>query len=251
MKFNKQKIEEIKNKLTNIREKTASTHKEKVSKKYYALLVLMLLLGMITLSNNIKVYNKSKQETYTEYELEKEQEVDNSNVEIERYKTDQSSISTNISTIEEEAVETISSNKAEQVNESKYIMPIAGDIIKEFAVEKLVYSATLGMWKTHPGIDIEAELETEVKSASEGTVQMVESDNFYGNIVKILDSEGYTFVYGNLDNNINLNKGDRVNKGDIIGKVGVSASGELADESHLHFEVINDEVQVNPLDLIN
>ena len=130
-------------------------------------------------------------------------------------------------------------------------MPIHGEILKEYATEKLVYSETLGMWKTHPGIDIKANLNDNVKSASDGIVQSVEKDSFYGNVVKIIDGAGYTFVYSNLDSNIQLKQGDNVKKGDIIGTVGVSATGELQDSTHLHFEVIKDGIQVNPLDLIN
>ena len=45
MKLNKQKIEEIKNKLMNIREKIKNNGNSQVPKKYYALLILMLLLN--------------------------------------------------------------------------------------------------------------------------------------------------------------------------------------------------------------
>ena len=246
MKFNKQKIEDIKNKIRNIQEKVASQQKEKVPKKYYALMILMLLLGVITLSNNMKDYNNSAHEDFKEYELE-EKEANADEVQVVNYIMDQSSISTNVSSMDDDkAVETISTN-----SETEYIMPIVGEIIKEFAVEKLVYSETLGMWKTHPGIDIKCEVETAVKSASEGVVQSIEQDSFYGNTVKILDGNGYIFVYSNLDKDILVVKGDKVSKGDKIGTVGVSASGELADESHLHFEVIKDGTQINPQDLIN
>lgn len=247
MKFNKQKIEDITNKINNIKEKIRGSNIERVPKKYYALLILMLFIGMITLSNNMKEYSKSREEDYTEYQLEENEEANASNIEIANYKTAESSISTNVSNIEEEeVVETISTN-----SNNTYIMPVEGEIIKEYAVEKLVYSETLGMWKTHPGIDIKADIEAKVKSVSDGTVQAVEQDSFYGNIVKILDSDGYIFVYSNLDNNINLKNGDKVKRGDIIGRIGVSAKGELADEAHLHFEVIKNEKQINPLDLIN
>ena len=107
------------------------------------------------------------------------------------------------------------------------------------------------MCKTHPGIDIKGDLGTEIKSSSDGIVQTIQQDGFYGNTVKILDSEGYIFVYSNLDGEISLKEGDSIKQGEIIGKIGVSAAGELADESHLHFEIIKDETQVNPVDLIN
>ena len=251
MKLNKQKIEEIKQKMKNIKDKITGDKTEKVPKKYYALLILMLLLGIVTLTNNIKQYNEVSREDYTEYNLN-EQTVASDDVDIVKYITDQSSISTNISNMEE-AIETLGSNinKVKDTKETKYIMPIDGEILKEYATEKLVYSETLGMWKTHPGIDIKAKLNDKVKSASDGRVQEVKKDSFYGNVVRITDSAGYTFVYSNLDSDIQVKQGDDIKQGNIIGTVGVSATGELADETHLHFEVIKDELQVNPLDLIN
>ncbi len=251
MKLNKQKIEEIKQKMKNIKDKMTRDKIEKVPKKYYTLLILMLMLGMVTLINNIKQYNEIRSEDYIEYNLN-DQTVDSNDVDIVNYITDQSSISTTISNMDE-AIETLASNvsKGGPAKERKYIMPIDGEIIKEYATEKLVYSETLGMWKTHPGIDIKANLNDNVKSVSNGMVQVVEKDSFYGNVVKITDNAGYTFVYSNLDNLILVKQGDSVEQGDMIGTVGVSATGELADTTHLHFEVMKDETHVNPLDLIN
>lgn len=249
MNLNKQKIDEIKYKIKNIREKLTNTNKEKVPKKYYALLILMLLLGIMTLSNNIKEYNNSNQEQYKEYELDKKEAASQS-VKLENYQTAESSISTTESNlIIEEAVETISNNN--EAVRTKYIMPVDGEIIKSYATEKLVYSETLGMWKIHPGIDIKAEFGAYVKSSSDGVIKVIEKDSFYGNSIKIISNAGYVFVYSNLDDPISLREGDEVKQGEIIGRVGVSAAGELADKSHLHFEIIKDEIQVNPLDLIN
>lgn len=242
MKFNKQKIDQIKERVKNIKERIRSSKKTRVPKKYYALLILMLALGIITLSNNIERYTKSKQEDFREYKLD---EVNSDDIEISNYQVAISSISTTESNIEE-VVETISSNE-----QTRYIMPVDGEIIKGYATEKLVYSETLGMWKTHPGIDIKAKLGDKVKSASDGVVQVVENDDFYGNTIKISTNEGYTFVYSNLDDTITLKQGDIVKQGEKIGIIGVSATGELADSTHLHFEVIKDQLQVNPQDLIN
>ena len=84
-----------------------------------------------------------------------------------------------------------------------------------------------------------------------GIVQSIEKDSFYGNVVKIINDDGYIFVYSNLDNKIAVKEGDKVKQGNIIGTIGVSATGELADETHLHFEIIKEGTQINPLDLIN
>lgn len=247
MKFNKQKIDEVRAKINKAWGKITNNSQTQIPKKYYGLLCLMLILGGLTLTNNIARYNKSKAESYTEYKLE-EKPVNAQNINIATYQIAQSSINTEISNTASETVETISSNTN---NNTGYIMPVAGEIIKEFAVEKLVYSATLGMWKTHPGIDIKTELGEDVKASTTGIVNNVYMDSFYGNTIEITDEKGYTFVYGNLDTNIVVKEGDKVEQGRIIGTVGVTAAGELADQTHLHFEILKDGTQVNPLDLIN
>lgn len=252
MKINKQRMEEIKQKIKNIKEKVTEKKIEKVPKKYYTLLILMLMLSALTLTKNIKQYKDSNKEEYKEYYL-KNETANTTNIRVEKYITAESSIKTEEANIEE-IIEVISTeDNKEKINEKtkKYIMPINGVILKEYAQEKLVYSETLGMWKTHPGIDVKAKLNEKVKSVSDGIVLLVGKDSFYGNVVKIIDDTGYTFVYSNLDNNILVEEGDNVKQGEIIGTVGVSATGELADEVHLHFEVLKDKTQVNPLDLIS
>jgi len=83
MKFNKQKLEQLKEKIGNIKAKMMQDKKERVPKKYYGLLILMLLIGIITLSNNMKEYSKSRKENYREYIIQKN-ELDTKNITIEK-----------------------------------------------------------------------------------------------------------------------------------------------------------------------
>ena len=55
-------------------------------------------------------------------------------------------------------------------------MPVEGEVQKEYAKDKLVYSETLKEWVTHTGIDIKAEKTTVVKAAEEGTVIAIKND---------------------------------------------------------------------------
>lgn len=74
-------------------------------------------------------------------------------------------------------------NKKEATVEKKadpvFSMPVEGDIIKEYAKDKLVYSDTLKEWVTHAGIDIKAEKTTVVKASEEGTVKSIKNDPRY------------------------------------------------------------------------
>ena len=114
-----------------------------------------------------------------------------------------------------------------------------------------MYSKTLDMWKVHLGIDIAAKVESEVVSVCDGEVIEVSKSNFYGNTVKIQHKDGYVSVYSNLDEDISLKKGDEVKQGEVIGKIGVSALGEIADESHLHFEILKGTESINPKDVLD
>jgi murein DD-endopeptidase MepM/ murein hydrolase activator NlpD len=109
--------------------------------------------------------------------------------------------------------------------------PVEGEIVKEFAKDNLIYSETLQEWTTHLGIDIEADKTSVVKSAESGKIKSIKNDPRYG--LTIVTSE---FVV----------EGENVEKGQTIGTVGNTAAFEIADESHLHFEILKDSVQLDP-----
>ena len=131
-----------------------------------------------------------------------------------------------------------------------FIKPVEGDIIREFAKDNLVYSQTLKEWITHTGIDIKAEKTTIVKASSEGTVESIKNDPRYGITVVIEHSNGFKSVYSNLMTAEFVKEGEKVNKGQTIGTVGNSASFEILDDSHLHFEILKDNNYLNPSEYI-
>lgn len=88
-------------------------------------------------------------------------------------------------TIEEiPAVEETKKEEKKEV-EPTFSMPVEGEIIKEYAKDKLVYSSTLQEWVTHSGIDIKAEKTTIVKASEAGTVKSIKNDPRYGLTVVI------------------------------------------------------------------
>ena len=129
-----------------------------------------------------------------------------------------------------------------------FINPIEGaDITKEFAHDKLLEDKTSGYWQTHSGVDIKASQGTSVVAVFDGTIESVESTMMEGTVIKIKHSNSLSTVYKCLsDNNVSVKAGDKVKKGDKIGEVGESLK-EKADGAHLHFEVIEDGKQINPL----
>ncbi len=130
--------------------------------------------------------------------------------------------------------------------ELEFMKPVEGEIIKEFAIDNLVYSATLQEWIVHKGIDIKAPRTTVVKSAEEGTVKAIKNDPRYGLTIIIEHSDGFKTVYSNLLTTEFVKEGETVSKGQSLGTIGNSAAFEIADEPHLHFELLKNEETQDP-----
>lgn len=146
----------------------------------------------------------------------------------------------------EEKVENIQEEKEIPKKELVFEYPVEGEIAKEFAMEKLVYSKTLEEWTVHQGIDIKADRTTVVKAAEEGTVVAIKNDPRYGLTVIIEHIDGYKTVYSNLLTTEFVTEDEKVEKGQSIGTVGNSAAFEIADEPHLHFEMLKEGEYVDP-----
>lgn len=133
-----------------------------------------------------------------------------------------------------------------------YSAPVAGPVIKVFSLEELLKSATMGDFRPHTGVDIAAKLGTPVAAAAAGVVEdaSMDRDDLLGMVIEIKHSDGRRTIYANLDKNITVKPGDTVQKGEIIGTVGKTAQCELLDPPHLHFEVIVDGGQVDPLTIM-
>ena len=117
-------------------------------------------------------------------------------------------------------------------------MPIANaEIINPYSNGELVKSETLGVWKTHDGIDIAAEEGTAVASMMKGTVTEVKKDPLWGICVIIDHGDGVLGHYYNLAENVAVKSGQEVKMGEIIGQVGNTADIECKEQPHLHFGV--------------
>lgn len=68
----------------------------------------------------------------------------------------------------------------------------------------------------------------------------------FGLTIVIEHVNGFKTVYSNLLTSEFVKEGESIEKGQSIGTVGNSASFEIVDEPHLHFEIIKDNVNVDP-----
>ena len=176
------------------------------------------------------------------------------NTEEENIESKQEEKTTKTNNVSEnnKTVNNISSvEKEEEKKELEFDVPVEGEITKKFAKDNLIYSETLKEWVTHLGIDIKAEQASVVKASESGKISSIKNDPRYGLTVIIEHDDGYKTVYSNLLTTEFVEVGEEVEKGQTIATVGSSAAFEIADESHLHFEILKDNVYVNPTDLID
>ena len=136
--------------------------------------------------------------------------------------------------------------KPEKVKDPEFSMPVEGEKTRGFAKDSLIYSDTLEEWVTHLGIDIKAERTSVVKASEKGKIVSIKNDPRYGLTIVIEHVNGYKSIYSNLLTTEFVKEGETVEKGQSIGTVGNSASFEIVDEPHLHFEILKDNVNVDP-----
>ena len=137
--------------------------------------------------------------------------------------------------------------KEEKIPDPTFKKPVEGEITNEFAKDTLIYSNTLQEWVTHYGIDIKADKTTIVKASADGTVKSIKNDPRYGITVVIEHVNGFSSVYSNLLTAEFVTEGEKVEKGQTIATVGNTANFEVADGAHLHFEILKNEENVDPL----
>lgn len=130
--------------------------------------------------------------------------------------------------------------------ELKFIPPVSGEIIKDYALDTLIYSNTLEEWTTHPGIDIKADKTTVVMASEAGIIESIKNDPRYGLTITIAHDNGFKTIYSNLLTTEFVSENENIEKGQTIGTIGDTSSFEIADETHLHFEMYKDGELVNP-----
>lgn len=132
------------------------------------------------------------------------------------------------------------------VKDPSFTVPVEGEMMKEYAKDKLVYSETLKEWTQHTGVDIKAEKTTIVKASEAGKVTAIKNDPRYGITVIIEHVNGYETRYANLLTAEFVSIGEEVTIGQTIGTVGNTGAFEVLDDCHLHFEILKDGEYLDP-----
>jgi murein DD-endopeptidase MepM/ murein hydrolase activator NlpD len=249
-------------------------YEEQKLKKLVYVFASVLIISVVVFLTVFVMYNKKLKESSNQslLELGKMSEiVSNEDLEETSFSSDKSVNSSN-NTIKNEVTNTASKkvnkvpveavventvventttneiveNEVVEPKELIFGAPVSGEIIKDFARDTLIYSNTLEEWTIHNGIDIKADKMSVVVASEAGTVESIKNDPRYGLTITIAHENGFKTIYSNLLTTEFVTENEVVEKGQTIGTVGESSSFEIADESHLHFEMYKDGELVNP-----
>jgi len=106
----------------------------------------------------------------------------------------------------------------------------------------------------HPGVDIRAGQGTEVVAVDSGYVAHAQMNGTKYAYIMIIHGNGLASVYGHVSK-IYVKEDDYVSQGETIGlsggTPGTLGSGPFTTGPHLHFEVRQDGVPVNPLEYLS
>ncbi|MSO72210.1 MAG: hypothetical protein EXQ84_01180 [Rhodospirillaceae bacterium] len=100
-----------------------------------------------------------------------------------------------------------------------------------------------GLTAQHLGLDLGAAYKSSVLSSGEGKVVHAGWDGSYGRMVEIDHGMGLVTRYGHMAR-LNVKDGDKVERGTVLGQLGCSGR---CSGPHVHYEVLNNGQQVNPL----
>ena len=98
--------------------------------------------------------------------------------------------------------------------------------------------------QTHLGYDLASTAHSPVEAANNGKVVFADNLGIYGNCMVLDHGMGLYSLYGHMSS-MDAQPGSVVTRGDIIGRTGQTG---LAGGDHLHFSMLIQGVQTNPLE---
>ena len=126
------------------------------------------------------------------------------------------------------------------------VWPVLGEVLINFSMEKSVYFATLDQYKYSPAMVVEATEGGQVVAATEAVIAEVYKDNEVGNVVKMDLGDGYTLMYGQLQD-VSVTPGQYVTTGQLIGTAGAPTRYYSVEGCNVYVKLTKNGEPINPM----
>lgn len=221
--------------------------KKEKSGFYVAICCCVVIIAIVGYANRISLKEDSGEDFVQQSKAIEEPATTNAPIQIEEFPKSEPKTA-EITQVDENKQVTVSKN-VQVEEELQFNLPVDGKVIEEFSGDDLVYNEALKDWRAHSGVDFDAEIGEQVVCSAKGIVEDV-FDSSLGRCVIVDHKNGFKTMYANLNEETKVSVGDELVQGDVIGTVGNTALGDSTDEPHLHFEMMKQNKNVNPVEYL-
>lgn len=149
--------------------------------------------------------------------------------------------SENVSEVKDQLTENL-----DRLKHTPSIRPVLPELSRITDGYGMRYHPLIERKKHHDGVDIAAEIGTEVNAVASGVVEKAQAlasfGHGYGKYVVINHGYGYKTLYGHLSK-VLVQEGQKVERWELIGLVGTTG---MTTGPHVHFEVHMNDAAVDP-----
>ena len=133
--------------------------------------------------------------------------------------------------------------------ESTLAWPASGATLLSFSMDHTVYFPTLEQYKYNPALIIGGTQGEVINAAAAGIVESIEETAQTGTTVTLDMGNGYTAVYGQLDE-VPVAVGDYIAAGEEVGTLNTPTKYYSVEGTNLYFEVMKDGEPVDPMNFM-
>ena len=183
--------------------------------------------------NHYKKDNEENQESQKDVQQENENSMENGNTSTEEIQSTASSNTQNVWFTQE----------------STLAWPASGATLLSFSMDHTVYFPTLEQYKYNPALIIGGTQGEVIHAAAAGVVESIEQTAQTGTTVTLDMGNGYTAVYGQLDE-VAAAVGDYIAAGEEVGTLNSPTKYYSVEGPNLYFEIMKDGAPVDPMNFM-
>ena len=138
-----------------------------------------------------------------------------------------------------------------QVKTPVFTYPVKeSEVLREYSGDALVFDPTMGDWRTHGGTDFACDEGDTVMAVLDGVVSEIYEDAMMGQCLRIDHGAQLESLYCGVLPQDGLKVGTAVTAGQTIGRAGNNVLAESAQECHVHLEMTDAGIAVDPLSIL-